>query len=72
MLEGKELEYKIGEYGSASVDVNDSLEVEVAVGIKVSLIVELKKLAAKTNTQLDDQFLGVVEGMLEKIKAPKV
>ena len=63
MLEGKEFETKIGEYGSASVDVTGDLKVKVEVGIEVDLIAELKKLADKTKTPLDNQAIAWVESM---------
>lgn len=64
MLEGKELEVKIGDYGSASVDLSDKGMLEASVSLKIDLIAELKKLAAKTGTQLDDQFLAYVEKLM--------
>lgn len=57
MLEGKEVDVKIGEYGNASVDFNDKGEVEIAVSIKVDLVEEAKKLAAKTGTPVDDKAI---------------
>lgn len=66
MLEGKELEYKFGEYGSASVDLSDKGIVEVAVGVRVDLIAEVKKLAAKTATPIDDAAIAWLEGMIRK------
>lgn len=61
MLEGKEFEKKIGEYGSASVDVTSDLKIKVAVAVEVDLIAEAKKLAAKTNTPIDDQAIAWLE-----------
>lgn len=61
MLEGKELEKKIGEWGSVSVDVTPKLEVIVEMGVKIDLIAEAKKLAAKTNTPIDDQAIAWLE-----------
>jgi hypothetical protein len=66
MFEGKELEYKIGEYGSASVDVTPQLKLQVQVGIEIDLVAELKKLAAKTSTPIDDAAIAWVESMLPK------
>lgn len=68
MLEGKEFETKIGEYGSASVDVTGDLKVKVEVGIEVDLIAELKKLADKTKTPLDNQAIAWVESMIRADK----
>lgn len=64
MLEGKEVEVKIGNYGAASVDVDAKGFVEVAVGIKVDLLAELEKLAAKTKTTLDDKFIATVKMLM--------
>ena len=64
MLEGKEFETKIGEYGSATVDVTGDLKLKATVVLEVDLIAELKKLAAKTGTPLDDQAIAWVESML--------
>lgn len=66
MLEGKEYETKIGEYGTASVDVTDQLKVKVEVGLEIDLVAELKKLAAKTETAIDDSAIAWVESMLKK------
>jgi hypothetical protein len=66
MLEGKEVDVKIGEYGNASVDVTPDLHLEVALSVKVDLIGELKKLALKTGTPLDDQAIAWVESMVRK------
>ncbi len=71
MLDGKELEYKMGEYGSASVDVTPELMLEVQVGVKVDLIAEIKKLAPKTATPLDDNAIAFVEGLVRKAKEAK-
>lgn len=61
MLEGKEFEQKLGEYGSASVDVTPELKVKVVVEAQVDLIAEAKKLAAKTQTPIDDQAIAWLE-----------
>lgn len=66
MLEGKEVDVKIGEYGSASVDLNAKGEVEIAVAIKVDLVAEAKKLAAKSATPIDDQAIAWLEKLMGK------
>lgn len=66
MLEGKELDVKIGEYGAASVDVTGELNLEVAVSLKVDLIAEIEKLAAKTGTPLDDAAIAWVKSLVRK------
>ena len=54
MLEGKEVDVKIGNIGHVSVDINDKLELEVALSAKVDLFAEIVKLTKKTDTQIDD------------------
>ncbi len=65
MLEGKELEKQLGEYGSVSVDVTPQLKVVIAVEAHIDLIAEAKKLAAKSSTPVDDAAIA----WLEKIVA---
>lgn len=60
-------EGKIGDIGQFSAGITKKGELEAMVGVKISLVAELKKLAAKTNTPLDDKALEWVEGMLEKL-----
>lgn len=64
MLEGKEFEHKIGDFGSASVDVKDDGTVEVAVALKVDLLAELEKLAAKTAWPIDDTAVAALKKWL--------
>jgi len=61
MLEGKELEKKIGEYGTVSLDVTSELKVRLEVGLEVDLVAEIKKLAAKTSTPIDDAAVAWIE-----------
>jgi len=68
MLEGKEFEKNLGEYGHVSVDVTPELYLEIQAGIRVDLIAEIKKLAAKTKTTLDDAFIAQIESMIRKAK----
>lgn len=67
-LEGKEFETKIGEFGSASVDVKPDLKVAVSLSVEVDLIAEVKKLADKTKTPVDN---NVIEWLEKLIKAPQ-
>jgi hypothetical protein len=65
MLDGKELDGKIGDVGEYYVDVSDKGIVEIGVSIKVDLIAEALKLAEKTGTPVDDQaikWLSVLMG----------
>lgn len=61
MLEGKEVQGKIGDVGSYSVDVDAQGNLEVMVGVKVNLVAEAKKLAAKTQTPVDDAAIAWLE-----------
>lgn len=70
MLEGRELEKKLGEYGEAYVDVKPDLKVEVALKAEIDLIAEVKKLAAKTDTPLDDHAIAWLEALI--VKKPAV
>jgi len=64
MLEGKELEGSLGQYGSYSVDVTDKGVVEAQVIVKVDIIAELEKAAAKTNQTLDDKVVQYLKKFL--------
>ena len=72
MLEGKELEKKIGEYGVASIDVTPELKVKVEVAIEVDLIAEAKKLAEKTETPIDNTAIEWLEKIVKAAAALKV
>lgn len=61
MLEGKELEGKIGEYGGYSVDLNAKGELELSLMLKINLVAEAKKLAEKTATPIDDAAIAWLE-----------
>lgn len=65
MFEGKEIDKKLGEYGNLSVDLTPQLKLKVAVGLEVDLVDELKKLAEKTKTPIDNH----VAEWLEKLAA---
>lgn len=67
-LEGKEFETKIGEYGSASVDVKPDLKVAIGLQVEIDLIAEVKKLADKTKTPIDN---SVIEWLEKLVKAPQ-
>lgn len=79
MLEGKELEGKIGEVGSYSVDVdkNGLVKLEVSAskeleGIKlnssnsaeISIFVLLEKVAVKTEAKWDDAVVAQLKAIL--------
>lgn len=67
MLEGKELEGKIGEFGGYSVDVDDKGMIEVAVGVKLDILHELEKIAAKTGTKIDDAVVDALKKLLGRV-----
>ncbi len=69
MLEGKEVEKKIGEFGSASLDVTPELKLKLEVSVEVDLVAEAKKLAAKTGTPIDDAAVAWLEKLV-KVAAP--
>lgn len=58
MLEGKEVEGKIGEVGSYSLDVDDKLTLKASVVFEVDLFGELDKLAVKSKNKI---FIGAME-----------
>ena len=66
MLDGKELVGQIGNVGSYSADIDDAGILELSVGIKIDLVAELEKLAAKTETPVDDKAIAWVKSMLVK------
>ncbi len=72
MFEGKELEKQLGEYGSVSVDVSPQLKVVVALEAHIDLIAEVKKLAAKTATPIDDQAIAWLEILIGASSAAPV
>lgn len=71
MLEGKELEGKIGTVGAYSLDVKPTGEVEVMVGAKINIISLLEEMAKKTQTTMDDQAIAWIKGMLALLPAGK-
>lgn len=66
MLEGKELEKQIGEYGSVSVDIDDQLKVKVAVEGHVDLMAELHKVVDKTGNPIAKWLVSALEALLKK------
>jgi hypothetical protein len=64
MLEGKEIQGNLGAYGEYSADLDSKGTITVAVGLKLDLVAELKKLAAKTDTPVDDAAIAWVEKVL--------
>lgn len=61
MLEGKELETKIGEFGAVSFDITDKGMLKISAEIQIDLVAEAKKLAAKTATPIDDAAIAWLE-----------
>lgn len=67
MLDGKEVEGKLGELGAYSVDVTGDGHLEVQLGVRVDLVAELEKLCAKTSTPIDDAALKWVKALLGRV-----
>ena len=64
MLEGKEVEGKMGEYGNYSVDITPKGKIIAAVSVEIDIVGELKKLAAKTTNKVDDKMVAMIEAAL--------
>lgn len=65
MLEGNEFEQKIGQVGAVVVDVTPELKLKVSASVEVDLIGELKKLAEKTATPIDDAAIAWIEKLVK-------
>lgn len=61
MLEGKEVEKQLGEYGNVFVDVKPNGDVEVGATAKINVFAELRKLAKRTDNKLDDAAIDYIE-----------
>ena len=79
MLEGNEVEKKIGEVGTLVIDVTDkgvatvSIEVakeaegvkgKVSASVEVSAVTLIEKLVAATKTKVDDAIVGQIKLLL--------
>ena len=69
VLDGNELEKKIGEVGTAIIDINNELKLVASIKVEVDLLAELKKLAAKSATPVDDAAVLWIEKVLGAAKA---
>ena len=56
-------EGKIGDYGTYSAELVGA-KAKVLVGVEIDVIAELRKLAKKTDNQLDDTVVDKVEALL--------
>ena len=65
VLEGNEFEQKIGQVGAVIVDVTTELKLSIYAKVEVDLIGELKKLAEKTATPIDDAALLWIEKLVK-------
>lgn len=65
VLEGNELEQKIGQVGTVIVDVTPELKLSISAKVEVDLIGELKKLAEKSATPIDDAALAWIEKLVK-------
>lgn len=62
-------EAQLGEYGVASVVLDSEAKVKVSVQAEVDLIKELEKLAAQSNTKVDDQVVAYIKGLIQAANA---
>ena len=69
LLEGKEVEKKLGDYGTATVDVTPDLKIVAEVKVQIDLVAELEKLAAKTATPVDDAAIKWVKSVVQAASA---
>lgn len=65
VLEGTEFEQKIGQVGAVVVDVTPELKLKVSASVEVDLLAEVKKLAAKTATPVDDAAIVWIEKLVK-------
>jgi hypothetical protein len=65
MFEKKEFEKKFGQHTAVAVDVTPDLKLKVTFEISVDLVEEAKKLAAKTNTPIDDTAVAWLQKLAE-------
>ena len=66
-MEVQKHEGKIGSVGTWSESVSEKGVIKLMVGVEIDLIAELKKLAEKTSTPIDDAIIAWVEGALAKL-----
>jgi len=62
-------EVALGEYGAAGVSLTSDAKVKVYLAAEIDLLAELSKLAAKTETKLDDAVVGYIKGLIEAANA---
>ena len=65
MLDGKEVSGQIGSFGQYFVDVSDVGTLEVGLSLKIDIIAELRKLAAKSSNKLDDGVVDIIAHLLK-------
>ena len=67
-MEIQKIEGKIGSVGTYSESVSEMGVVKLMIGVEIDLVSELKKLAEKTATPIDDMVIAWVESALAKLK----
>jgi hypothetical protein len=77
ILEGKELEGKIGEYGAYSVDINEKLVLQADIRLTVDVLKEIEKAVQKSNSDTLKKIFGAISGFFgvkaeAQIAAPAV
>lgn len=57
-------EAQLGEYGKAEASLDSELKLKVSVVAQVDLIAEVEKMAAATETKVDDQAIAWLKGLV--------
>lgn len=57
-------EAALGEYGAASIVLQSDAKVKVSVQAEVDLLKELEKLAAQSETKLDDTVVAYIKNLV--------
>ena len=71
MLEGREVDGKIGEVGGYFLDVNDKGDFELGVSVKINLVDEPKKLAVSKNIAWLEKAADLVGGLIGRPAEPE-
>jgi hypothetical protein len=62
ILEGKELEGKIGDIGTYSVDINEKLVLSADVKVEINLLKEIEKAVQKSGSETLKKVFGAISG----------
>lgn len=64
MLEGKELEGKVGKFGKYELDVKADGTATVKFELNIDIVAELEVLAARSDNKIDDGIISIVKKAL--------